>query len=282
MPASLIAAAVLLTLFVPGYLFQHGVREYASVATAERDVYAVAQAVGISAGILAAIFLPLAFLQAVGVGPAESLQRDLLHAPTNAGDDPGLTVAQAVVLIALLVFPNALGKFFGRTMQRRREQRLELPDQEGTLAGQSAPQQDSSVHEGGRRNPIRVRAAVAAAWNGLLGFFFSSSPIDNRIDEVVRSVREDSPTYVRLVRQGTDDVIGLADTSAAHASSSALGQGLALTARWVRDPEHGWQRLGGAHVGKSGLISIQYWNRKGTEGQENDPVPAWLAGVGPV
>jgi hypothetical protein len=72
-PTSLIAAVVLLTLFVPGYLFQSGVREFTNVLAAERDVYAVAQAVAISAGML------LAVLVAVQLSPFDSLEQSLLQ-----------------------------------------------------------------------------------------------------------------------------------------------------------------------------------------------------------
>jgi len=235
-PASLIAAAVLLTLFVPGYLFQYGVREHTNVLTADRDVYAVAQAVAISAGMLLAVFLVLKLLSLDGV------EDSLLHDPGSA-KDRGLTVAQAIMLVLLLVFSNAAGKVFGRIMSRRRATRLD---------------------------PKQAPTGLAKMLHRALDPFFSTSTIDKEIDRVITN----APAYVRVVRQGNEDVIGFVDAPGAEASASSLGSGLALSSRWSYEPGVGWQRLGSAHVPKPGIITILWCTAK-----QADSPPAWLRGV---
>jgi hypothetical protein len=236
-PASLIAAAVLLTLFVPGYLFQAGVREYNAVLTAERDVYAVAQAVAISTGFLLFLFIVLKLIS------AGSVQDDLLHNPAANGAQ-GLSDAQAILLAGLLLFSNASGKAFGWLMSRGRKGRLEDQSKRGLLWLVSAP--------------LRV--------------FFAPSSLDRQIEAVIRTTKKaGSPTYVRLIRQGQEDVLGVIDGTAADASASSLGSGLALSARWAYVEGKGWQTLGGAHLPKVGVIEILSWNSA-----QRRPKPAWL------
>jgi hypothetical protein len=233
-PASLIAALVLVTLFVPGYLFQYGVREYTNVLTPDRDVYAVAQAVAISAGILLAIFLALKVLS------LDALKNSLLHDPASH-TNRGLTLAQAITLVLLLALANWAGKIFGRTLSARRGVRL---DRHQTPTGASR-----IVH-------------------GILDPFFSASPLDEAIDEVIRH----APVYVRIVRQGDEDVIGLVDAEAARASASPLGSGIALSSRWIYEANLGWRLAPGAHIPKTGMIEL-FWSPRGADR------PPWLTPV---
>jgi hypothetical protein len=236
--ASLIAVAALLILFVPGYLFQAGVREYHSVLAAERDLFAIAQAVGISAGGLVLLMLVLRILGSLGLHGAESLQDALLHDPSG-GDEWSLTTAQEALLIFLLVFPVGVGRRVGRWMTWRDKRR--------------------------RR---KERHGGKACNRG----FFPDSPVQMHIHELAKVAhRED--VYVRIVRQGEEDVIGLLDRAAAEATQSPLGQGLALSICWVPNGCGGWQRLPGVHLGTAGIVKIIRWS-VGTKGP-----PIWLSGI---
>jgi hypothetical protein len=259
MPASLIAAAVLLTLFVPGYLFQAGVREFTNVLTAERDVYAVAQAVAISAGFLIFTFSVLELLSSTASwvsfegleGRLDDVHDDLLHDPASK-TGKGLTAAQVIGLVVLLVGTNLAGKGFGKIMSRRRKARLNAD------RGDAGAQVDGPW--------------AARTFHGALNPFFSTSDLDQHIDKVIIAAKAPGapPTYVRLVRQGQEDVIGLVDTYAAEASASPLGSGLAVSTRWTYDPEGGWRARGGAHIAKPGIIKILWWN------EQQGARPTWL------
>lgn len=241
MPASLVALALLLVLFVPGYLFQAGIREHRSVLSAERDLYAVAQAVAISAGGLIALLFVLRVLGSLGAAWADSLQRELLHDP-SAGEQWSLNLAQEILLICLLIFPVVFGRAFGWSLARRDEAR-------------------------GRRGQSRG------------GVFFPDSPTQRRIDRLAGGAHK-GRIYVRVVRQGEEDVIGLLDRAAAEATMNPLGQGIALSARWSpTSPDTGngdWQQLPGIHIGPSGIVEIQRWNER------VGVLPLWLAGVQPA
>jgi hypothetical protein len=240
-PASLVALALLLVLFVPGYLFQAGVREHRSVLSAERDLYAVAQAVAISAGGVIALLFSLRVLASLGVGWADSLQAELLHDP-SAGEQWSLSLAQEILLICLLVFPAVFGRIWGWSLARRDEAR-------------------------GRRGQSRG------------GVFFPDSPTQRRIDRLASSAHK-GRVYVRVVRQGEEDVVGLLDRAAAEATMNPLGQGIALSARWSpfsAGPGNGdWQQLPGIHIGPTGVVEIQQWNER------VGALPLWLAGVQPA
>lgn len=237
-PVSLVAVAVLLVLFVPGYLFQAGVREHRSVLSAERDLYAVAQAVAISAGGLIALFFVLRVLGSIGISCADWLQDELLHDPAQ-GKEWSLTGAQEVFLIGLLIFPTIAGRMFGKALK---------------------------LHDDGKHKKGEEK-------NGIL---FPDTPMRKRIKALTAAAHH-GRIFVRVVRQGEEDVIGLLDLAAAEATASPLGQGLALSARWV--PEQGetqggmWCQLPGAHIGISGIVEIQQWK----EGA--GPEPVWLSKV---
>jgi hypothetical protein len=236
-PVSLVAVAVLLILFVPGYLFQAGVREYRSVLSAERDLYAVAQAVAISAGGLIALFFVLRVLGCIGISCADWLQDELLHDPAQ-GKKWSLTTSQEVFLIGLLIFPTIAGRMFGKALKSHDERKS---------------------RKGKDKN----------------GLFFPDSPTRKSIKDLAASAHH-GPIFVRVVRQGEEDVIGLLDRAAAEATTSPLGQGLALSARWAPDEqsEEGlWRQLPGAHIGISGIVQIQQWK----EGA--GPMPVWLSKV---
>jgi hypothetical protein len=258
---SIVAVSLLLTLFVPGYLFQAGVREHNSVLTAERDLYAIAQAVAISAGFL--ILLSLLLSLAEVPFPGDGLRTELLHDPTTKGDE-GLTAAQAVLLLFLLVFPVPIGRLFGR-VKTNRENKKERATQE----------------EGRRRG--RVRSALAGILRPLTwclakvyGFFFDPSPMAVEVDCTADRAAV-GPIYVRIVCQGTEDVIGLMDPEAAEATKSKLGQGLALSARWAPgDDGETWHQLPGAHIGTAQIVQIFYWR------QDTGPPPIWLERVSGV
>lgn len=59
MATTFVAVVALIVFFVPGYLFQNGFREYQFSVRAERDLFAIAQAVAISA-ILVTVILGIA------------------------------------------------------------------------------------------------------------------------------------------------------------------------------------------------------------------------------
>jgi Family of unknown function (DUF6338) len=254
MPASVIAVALLLVLFVPGYLFQAGVREHNSVLTAERDLYAIAQAVAISAGFL--IFLSLLLALGEVVFSGDGLRAGLLHDPTTK-DHEGLTNAQAVLLLFLLVFPFPLGRFFGRT-KTNREKKKEEQVEGAPGAKQSSPKSPSPI---------------ARAWGWLWGFFFDPSPMATEVDRIARRAA-DEPIYVRIVSQGGEDIIGLMDPEAAEATRSKLGQGLSLSARWTPgDDGAAWRQLPGTHIGTAQIVHIFCW------GQQAGTPPVWLERV---
>jgi Family of unknown function (DUF6338) len=237
-PVSLVAVAVLLVLFVPGYLFQAGVREHRSVLSAERDLYAVAQAVAISAAGLIALFFALGILESLDIPGAAWLKDQLLHDPAQ-GEEWSLTGAQEVFLIGLLVLPTIAGRVFGKA--------LKLHD-------------DRKHRKGEEKN----------------GILFPDTPMRKRIKALTAAAHH-SRIFVRVVRQGEEDVIGLLDLAAAEATASPLGQGIALSARWV--PEQGeteggmWCQLPGAHIGISGIVEIQHWK------ECVGPKPVWLSKV---
>jgi hypothetical protein len=242
MPATLIAAAVLLVLVVPGYLFQAGVRERSHVLAAERDVYAIAQAVALSTGLLLILFV---IAKAVDELFGSSVVDHLLHDPTNP-DDRGLAWGQVGVLVGLLVFSNAVGKLVGGYFARRRKTRLAKPN----------------------------RRFLSKAARKPLDLLLSESPLDRRFDETI-DVASARPAYVRIIRQGEEDAIGLMDADAAKASASSLGSGIALSARWTRDEEGRWTRQASAHVAKPGMIEVLSWT-----GEE--PRPAWAEDLPPL
>lgn len=232
MPGTLIAAAVLLVLFVPGYLFQAGVREHNHIQAAERDVYAIAQAIAISTGFALVFYALLELIP----GALDNVLQD----PT----DDGLSWGQLVALGILLLFSNLAGKKFGEIVARRREARL-VP---------------------------RTRAWWKKLPHWVLDRFLSPSDLDQDLDDAIRAAKE-GPMYVRLVRQGEEDTIGLMDAQAAEASMSALGSGLALSVRWTRDEAGGWVRQVGTHVGKPGIVEVLTCSPAQAER------PAWAAGL---
>jgi hypothetical protein len=248
MPVSLVAVAVLLTLFVPGYLFQSGIREYSSVLSAERDIFAVAQAVALSAGFIVVAFFVVNLLDAIGIWDAETIRRELLQTPTA---DSGLDMAQSLALIILLIAPIPLGRLCGYLNARSR-------------AESSGPVASS--------NGLPRRAWVIASWplRSVFQLFFRPSPLEAQIRDLA-SVKP--PVYVRIIRQGREDAMGLLDADSLFASRSARGRGLALAARWVPGPS-GWERLPGCHVGVGDVIEIFYWQPGGGE-----PAPDWLRHV---
>ncbi|MGH2974595.1 MAG: DUF6338 family protein [Solirubrobacterales bacterium] len=254
MPASVVAVGLLLTLFVPGYLFQAGVREHNSVLTAERDLYAIAQAVAISAGFLVFLSLLLALGEVVFSG--EGLRAELLHDPT-AKDHEGLTNAQAVLLLFLLVFPVPIGRFFGRTKTNRENKKEQA---EGARGATRSSEQSPSL--------------AARAWAKSWGYFFGPSPMATEVDRIAgKAARE--PIYVRIVSQGGEDIVGLMDPEAAEATRSKLGQGLALSARWAPgDDGAAWRQLPGTHIGTAQIVHIFSWGA-----QQAGTPPVWLERV---
>jgi len=253
MPASLVAVGVLLTLFVPGYLFQAGVREHNSILTAERDLYAIAQAVAISAGFL--IFLSLLVSLGDAVFDGTGLRDELLHNPASA-EDPGLTAAQAGLLLWLLVFPVPIGRFFGWAKTRHEKS------------------------EGGGESPFWLLPLKPLGWclTKTFGFFFRPAPIVDRLDDLARTADE-APVYVRIVTQGGEDVIGVMDAEAAAATRSELGQGLALSAQWAPGDGSAWRQLPGTHIGGRQIVKIFTWQPGA------GPLPVWLIqvpGLGPA
>ena len=243
MPASLFAVAVLLTLFVPGYLFQAGFREHNNVLTAERDLYAVAQAVALSSGFLVFLLLVLSLGQAAGLHAAETVRAELLHDPTGE-NEPGLKIAQEVLLLLLLLLPVPFGRFFGKLKTDRDKKKGERKGDE---------------HSGKAGLWHRLPAWLPSR---IYWFFFAHSPTQQEILDVARSAMT-APIYVRVVSQGKEDVIGLMDREAALATTSPLGQGLALS----------WQQLPGAHIGIAGIIEIVKWR------ETSQARPVWLQKV---
>jgi hypothetical protein len=257
MPASLVAVGVLVVLFVPGYLFQAGVKEHSSVLAAERDLYALAQAVAISSGFIIVVFILIWPVQALSIWPAESLHTALLHNPAKAGEE-GFTLAQLAFLLFLLVFSVPIGRLFGRRIGSIHKDSEDDPE---------APDEVEEEPDGEENDGALLRWLKTC-----LRFFFARSPLEERLDEVADAGLQ-KPTYVRLVGQDREDVIGLVDADAAIATKCNRGQGLALTIRWARDAEGCWQQLGGAHIGKTGIVEIFTWNPG--EGAR----PGWLTGV---
>lgn len=248
MPVSLVAVAILLTLFVPGYLFQSAVREYSSILAADRDIFAVAQAVALSGGFIVAAFFFVNLLDAIGVWDAATIRGDLLQTPTT---ETGLNMAQSLSLIGLLVVPILLGRLFGIVNARSRAQ---------------MPGEDADP-----RSPAGwVWHVVGFPLRILFRFFFRPSPLESQIRELTG---DGPPVYVRIVRQGQEDAIGLLDADSKLASRSARGRGLALAARWAPGPD-GWERLPGCHVSVIDVIAIFDWLPE-TPGTK----PYWLRGV---
>jgi hypothetical protein len=248
MPASLVAVAVLLTLFVPGYLFQSGVREYSSIPSAERDIFAIAQAVALSAGFIVFAFFVVDLLDAIGVWSAATIRGELLQTPTT---ETGLDLAQSLTLLILLVSPILLGRLFGYLNARGR-------------AKAPGPTTDS------RSLPGWVWFIVGWPIRLVFQLFFRPSPLEAQIRDVTGV---EPPVYVRIVRQNQEDAIGLLDAASLLASRSARGRGLALAARWIPGPG-GWERLPGCHVGVAEVIEIFHWLPG-----DGEAAPEWLRHV---
>lgn len=258
MPDSLVAVALLVALFLPGFLFQNGVKEYVSLLRPEREIQAVAQAVGLTAGFLTFVLFILSF--------SEQASKHFLHDPTS-GDDPGLTVGQAAVLLFLLLFSNLIGKGVGCLLSRRREARVTKSASTHDIENEPVTQcQKAPDKEEQRQAAVRILGEKLASalkpllkfFGAVLGIFFRPGPIDLCIDRVIVEARS-GPRYVRLIRQGQDDIIGWMDPEAAKVSASALGSGLALRHSWTYDAEGAWQAAGPTHVGRSDIIEILTW-----------------------
>ncbi|HSS34007.1 MAG TPA: hypothetical protein VLL27_12075 [Solirubrobacterales bacterium] len=245
MPVSIVAVAILLTLFVPGYLFQSAVREYSSILAADRDIFAVAQAVALSGGFIVAGFFVLNLLDAVNVWSAAKIRDELLQSPTT---ETGLNMAQSLSLLGLLILPILLGRAFGMANARSRAK---------------VPEQAS----GSRSVPGWVWFGITFPIRLLFRFFFRPSPMETKIRKLTY---DEAPVYVRIVRQGQEDAIGLLDAASQEASRSALGRGVALAARWAPGTA-GWERLCGCHVSVIDVIDIFEW-RPGS----GKPAPDWM------
>src|SRR3954465_13399049 len=99
MPATLAAAAVFVVLLLPGYLFQRGFSDHRILLRPDRDVYAVAQAIGISAVIVCLVSALLSV-----TGPEEVV--------TELWDtklEHGLNQTQAVAILLLVLAPYFVG-----------------------------------------------------------------------------------------------------------------------------------------------------------------------------
>jgi hypothetical protein len=117
----------------------------------------------------------------------------------------------------------------------------------------------------------RGRQVPSRLLRSLFNLFFAQSKIQKEIDRVAIQATT-TTTYVRVVRQSGDDVVGLVDEHGAGATLSYLGQGLSLTACWAPDDQGAWHRLPGTHIPTRGIVEIDRWDEEKTR-------PEWLRAV---
>ncbi len=271
MPDSVVAVALLVVLFLPGFLFQNGVKEYVSLLRPEREIQAVAQAVGLTAAGVVVVSFVLSFWP--------EATKQLLHNPTS-DKGAGLNIWQASTLLFLLGFSNLIGKGVGKALSESRKARLAQPRPKRGINGKRKPVSNQGGRRTERAEPTGGRGKRRGRFWKILGWplkpFFWPGPIDRRIDDVIKEANS-ADTYVRVIRQGQDDISGLMDKQAAEVSASPLGSGLNLTVRWTCDAEGVWRRGGPTHVSRSDIIEILTWRP-----DSDDDRPVWLPDIPPL
>jgi len=102
-PTTLIAAALFVFLVLPGYLFQNGYREHCYVQKPDRDLYAIAQPIAISAVLVCVVSA------IVGIFALDTLANKLFD------DDleDGLNGTQSAGIVVAVLVPYFAGRFAG-------------------------------------------------------------------------------------------------------------------------------------------------------------------------